>query len=969
RGDLLPGWYDDWVLVERERLRHVFLAALERLVLLLEQQQDYGAAINYAQRLLRHDPLHETTYQHLMRLHALSGDRASALRVYHTCATLLERELAVEPSPATCAVYEHLVHGDLLPAPSPPPPARARSGQRGPAPAGPATPPPTRIGIAPLVGRQGEWAQLQAAWQATATGGPHMVVLAGEAGIGKTRLAEELLDWAGRQGLITASARCYAAEGELVYAPVTAWLRTEAMRPSLPALADVRLTDVARLLPELLAERPDLPHPGPLTEAWQRQRLFESLARATLGNQQPRLLLLDDLQWCDAETLAWLHYLLRFDPRARLLLIGTVRPEELAPDHPLTTLLQAGRRSGQVTELALEPLDAAGTAALAAHVAGRNLDPVLLAHLHHETEGNPLFVVETVRAGALAPTQLAHTTVGDTTEPPGPPLPPVVQAVLAARLAQLSPAAREVASLAATIGRAFTFAVLARASDADEPTLVRGLDELWQRRIVREQGEDAYDFSHDKLREVAYAELSAARRRRLHRRVAEALEATHTGERDAVSGQVAAHYERAGLPAQAIPAYQRAAEVARRIYANQEAIAHFQRALALLEGHQHGNAPPLDESQPDGRREVASQLYESLGDVLELTGQHDAARAAYQAALAQLPGDAPIWHARLQRKIGTTWVNQSQYDEALRAYRIAEISLGQEPAERALEWWQEWVQIQLDQMWLHYTLAQVGELTELVEKSRSVVERYGTPAQRGRFFWGRAQMAFRRDRFVVSDEALTFAHTQLAASEETGSLGELASARFNVGFCHLWRHELAAAEEQMQAALSLAEQTGDITLQSRCLTYLTISYRTRGQVEAVRRSIARSLAVATAGQMIEYLGTANANLAWVAWRAGDLAVTQEHGRAALELWRQASLAYPFQWVALWPLIGVALAQDQLSEAISYARALLTPVQQRLPDALMVVVEEAVQAWDRGQPETAHARLRRAIAVAQEMGYL
>src|SRR5258707_9968149 len=119
RGDLLPGWYDDWVLVERERLRQVFLAALERLVLLLEQQQDYGAAINYAQRLLRHDPLHETTYQHLMRLHALSGDRASAVRVYRTCATVLERELGAEPSPATHAAYQPLRQRE----PQPPPPA------------------------------------------------------------------------------------------------------------------------------------------------------------------------------------------------------------------------------------------------------------------------------------------------------------------------------------------------------------------------------------------------------------------------------------------------------------------------------------------------------------------------------------------------------------------------------------------------------------------------------------------------------------------------------------------------------------------------------------------------------------------------------------------------------------------------------------------------------------------------------
>src|SRR5262249_26786765 len=344
-------------------------------------------------------------------------------------------------------------------------------------------------------------------------------------------------------------------------------------------------------------------------------------------------------------------------------------------------------------------------------------------------------------------------------------------------------------------------------------------------------------------------------------------------------------------------------------------------------------------------------------------------RDAYQTALARLRGDASIWHARLQQKLGTTWVIQRQYDDALRAYQIAETSLGQGPIEKDLEWWQEWIQIQLDRMLLHYFQAQVAELTELVEMTGPIVERYGTPAQRARFFWGRVQMVLRHDRYVVSEETLSYAQAQVAASEESGSLGELANARFVLGFCHLWRSELDAAEEHMHAALALMERTGDITLQSRCLTYLTISYRTRGHVEAVRRSIERSKAVATTGQMLEYLGAAKANLAWVAWREGKLSEVQLNGRAALELWQQTPLVYPFQWTALWPLIGVALAQEQLPDAMNYARALLTPVQQRLPDALTAAIEDALAAWDQGQAETAGTHLHRACALAQELGYL
>ncbi len=576
RGDLLPSCYDDWILPERERLRQMFLEAMEQLIALLEDERNYRAAIGYAQRLLQHDPLHEATYRHLMRLHALSGDRAAALHAYHVCVTTLQRELSVEPGPATRETYERLL--SLEPAAVSPP------GIRTPA-------------VLPLVGRQAEWAGLQAAWQSAASAGPRLALISGEAGIGKTRLAEELLQWADRQGIHTASARCYAAEGALAFAPVTAWLRA---RP-LPSLSPLWLSEVARLLPEVQSDSPDVPPPGPLTEPWQRQRLFEALTRAILGSPQSLLVLLDDLQWCDRDTLEWLHYLLRFDPQARLLILGTLRPEEPA-DQPWATLLADLRHSDQLIEIELGPLDETETGTLAAQVAGREFDATLAARLFEETEGNPLFVVEMVRMGLSAAGQAAIACAPDH-------LPPKVQAVLATRLAQLSPPARELANVAAVIGRAFSADVLANASGVEEETLVRGLDELWRRRVVREQGADAYDFSHDKLCEVAYASLGAARRRLLHRRVAEALETLHAADLDSVSGQIAVHYDEAGLAGHAVCYYQRAAEAAQQVYASPTTIAYLSRALELT---------------PETDRAGRYALLLAREKVYDLTGTRDA---------------------------------------------------------------------------------------------------------------------------------------------------------------------------------------------------------------------------------------------------------------------------------------------------------------------------------------------------------
>jgi predicted ATPase len=188
-----------------------------------------------------------------------------------------------------------------------------------------------------------------------------------------------------------------------------------------------------------------------------------------------------------------------------------------------------------------------------------------------------VFLVETMRSGMLAGAG------GSPAQDAPSKLPPKVQSVIQARLAQLSPAAAELVALAATVGREFTHEVLARASEHDEDTLVAGLDELWRCRIVREHGIHAYDFSHDKIREVAYEGVGPARRRRLHLAVARALTTLHASDPGPVSAQLAAHYERAGQPDRAIPYFRQAAEVVQRVFANEEALPHLTTALKLLE--------------------------------------------------------------------------------------------------------------------------------------------------------------------------------------------------------------------------------------------------------------------------------------------------------------------------------------------------------------------------------------------------
>ena len=231
RGDLLPGCDDEWIGPERERLGRRLVEALGRLIEILEQDRAWGDAIEHAQRLLRIDPLQEGAWRTLMRCHAGRGERALALHVYHRCASVLKQELGVQPSAATRIAYRELLEIEEA-EPSA------------------ALPTPRKVTY-PLFGRQPEWSTLLQTWHAAAAGQGRLTLIRGEAGIGKTRLVEELVDWSATKGLRSATTRCYAGEGRLAYAPIAAWLQAEAVQASLSALEPV-WTEIARLRPDLL---------------------------------------------------------------------------------------------------------------------------------------------------------------------------------------------------------------------------------------------------------------------------------------------------------------------------------------------------------------------------------------------------------------------------------------------------------------------------------------------------------------------------------------------------------------------------------------------------------------------------------------------------------------------------------------------------------------------------------------------
>jgi len=550
KGDLLPDYTGEWIEADRERLRQRAKDVLARLLGHLERERAFGDAIEHAQQLLRLDPLDEQAWCALMRCHARRGERATALHLYQQCAALLRKELGIQPSAATRITYREILDLDA---------------------AVPTIPAPPRTAIYPLVGRQPEWHALLNAWRAAAAGRAGLFLIRGEAGIGKTRLAEELIDWSGVNGISAVAARCYAGEGRLAYAPIAAWLKSDRLRPALMKLDPSWMTDVARLCPELLTARPEVPGPDSHLESWQRLRFFEALAQAFRA-AAPLVLVVDDLQWADGDTIEWLQYFVRSASETRSLVVGTVRTEEEQDNPSLGRLLGYLERNNLGSTIALGPLDRTATAQLAGEVAEHPLDEMAVARTFRETEGHPLFIVERGRMElAKQPDSAGENAL------------PQVQAVVAARLALLSEDARAAAEVAAAVGRDFQFDILAQASDLEEDALVRALDELWRRHIVRVQADQRWDFSHDRIREVAYNGIGPARRRLIHRRIAQAMELLFVDRLDDESASIAVHLDRGGQPARAIPFLERAAAVATRVSANEEAIGCLTHALSLIE--------------------------------------------------------------------------------------------------------------------------------------------------------------------------------------------------------------------------------------------------------------------------------------------------------------------------------------------------------------------------------------------------
>jgi ABC-type oligopeptide transport system substrate-binding subunit/DNA-binding SARP family transcriptional activator len=616
RGHFLDGFYDDWIINERYRLEALFCEALARLMVAQEARGEHEAALSTALRLLDHDLLREDAHRLAMRAYGHLGQRNAALEQYRRCREIVGEELGAEPMAETTELYQAILEGrfaverapEILPVQIPAmeplvPPGRS---------------PLDVMALSPLVGREREVAFLREYWQGAGAGQGGLILISGEAGVGKTRLVEEVAQHLRWQGVRVLWGRCYEFERLLPYQPVA-----EALRAILPTVTSAELAafptwtvaEVARLVPEMVEHFPDLEAPASIPSDQEQARLFDGVARflAEMSSHSALLVVLEDLHWASESTLQLIHYLVRHHSAGLtaslaghpVLMVGTFRPEAVGQEHPLLTLQRQLSQERLCQSLRLSRLSPKAVEAMVLEMSGAGEAVVPLAgRLYQETEGNPFFLMEIVKAlfetdairleGRAWQGDFSQISEGEL------PLPAGVSEAIQARVHRLGDDAQEALHLAAVLGREFDFDLLNTVWGRGEGATLEALDDLLRHRLIDEgsgaMGRD-YAFAHHKIQEIVYAGMPRRRRGHAHAQVGAALESLYgTTEAETLAGELAFHFEQGrqldkALTEKAISYLLQAGDRARGLYAHQEAIDYYQRALALLkEQGEHGQA-------------------------------------------------------------------------------------------------------------------------------------------------------------------------------------------------------------------------------------------------------------------------------------------------------------------------------------------------------------------------------------------
>jgi len=548
KGDLLEECDESWCFEQREYFKDHYLRALGQLIQIHMDRKEYQSATELCHAVLAKTPWHEPVQRQLMYVYYAQGNRNAAIQQYRECKRVLRKELNVDPLPETETLYRSIEE-------------RTRPVQF------------EQLGVigrsilrqypelgALFIGRAEECQRLLQGWTKALDGKGSAIFLEGEAGIGKSRLAQEFFGTLNKQKAFFVSGRCFDIERQLPYQCLI-----EALRPLpwaqwkryLEDVAPLWLAQVAKLLPELNDVFDDLPPVAPLASLEsEHNRLVEGLTQLflNLAEQRPLLIYLDDLQWSDESTLQFIQYFLRRIDEKPILFLGAYRVEEVNADHGLHKLMQPLQREHQTARLRLHSMGEPEVEALVQAMFKTRALGTLEKWIYAQSKGVPLVAVELLKS--FVETGILRFGENqdwffDIEKASIETIPSTIQSIIESRLRRLSKGSRQTIDLASVLGRdlysAFMKTVLRREHDA----ILEEIEELMQTRLIIYEGNE-YHFRHDLIREFVYRLMIPERRLGFHQAVADALLEANADKLEAVAGELAHHYTEAGNLGQAL---------------------------------------------------------------------------------------------------------------------------------------------------------------------------------------------------------------------------------------------------------------------------------------------------------------------------------------------------------------------------------------------------------------------------------
>ena len=690
-----------------------------------------------------------------------------------------------------------------------------------------------RIARGRLIGRERELEELKAHWQRAGEEHRHVVLLSGEAGIGKTRLAREVMVYVRLQGAVVLWGRCYEQEVAVPYRPFTDAFRDHIARQS-PATLRRQVggsaAELARLVPALREKLGSItPNPS-LNPHEERLRLFDHVASflRNLAVERPVLLFIDDLHWADKASLLLIQHLARHVYDVPFLLLGAYRDTDLARKHPLQNVLVELNEERLVVRLPLHRLDRQAVGEMIWAMCATEVTPAVAEAIYRETEGNPFFVEEVVKAlveeDALQPEKAPWVTRAQTTMS----IPQNIRATIGRRLDRVSPESASLLTQAAVIGRQFPLSLLLAVTDLAEDVALDAMDEAVAAQLVQSPGPGAgqiYAFQHTLIAQTLYEELNVRRRARLHGRIGRAIEKIHREDLDSWLEDLAYHFSQAyGEEDQekAVAYNIQAGDHARQVYAHEEAVRYYSVALDLLE---------------DKTRDVRQgRIWEAIGDISYLISRYDSALKAYCRAI-DFAGDASS-RAVLNRKIGIVHDRRGDYVQALHHLEQAQSALqeagnGDASQEHALIW--------ASQADIYYRLGQLSCAREACLAGLKKLQGSTCYSQLAFLYRTLGSIAVREGKTL---EALSYHDQSLEMARQANDMEGTVAALVNLGLTSRFAGDWDRAITWAQEGLSLAEKVGNYRGMSFADFVLGTTFWRQGLLDEALRHVARALEIA-----------------------------------------------------------------------------------------------------------------------------